>query len=36
VPIVGPLAGGVLGAFAYDLFIRPLAVSQPMESTLPE
>jgi MIP family channel proteins len=35
VPIVGPLAGGVLGAFLYDFFIRPLAKPQPMDATLP-
>ncbi len=33
VPIVGPLAGGILGAFVYDFFIRPLAAPQPMDST---
>jgi MIP family channel proteins len=35
VPIVGPLAGGVLGAFAYDFFIRPRTVAQPMDATRP-
>ncbi|HEV8071175.1 MAG TPA: MIP family channel protein [Planctomycetaceae bacterium] len=35
VPIVGPLAGGVLGAFLYDFFIRPLARPQAMDSTQP-
>jgi MIP family channel proteins len=33
VPIVGPLAGGVLGAFLYDFFIRPLMKPQPMDAT---
>jgi MIP family channel proteins len=35
VPIAGPLAGGVLGAFLYDFFIRPLASPQAMDSTQP-
>jgi MIP family channel proteins len=35
VPIVGPLAGGVLGAFAYDFFVRPGADPHPMDSTQP-
>ncbi len=35
VPIVGPLAGGVLGAFAYDFFIRPDQAPHPMDSTQP-
>jgi MIP family channel proteins len=35
VPIVGPLAGGVLGAFLYDFFVRPSASPQPMDSTQP-
>jgi glycerol uptake facilitator protein len=35
VPIVGPLAGGVLGAFLYDFFIRPVTVPEPMDSTRP-
>jgi MIP family channel proteins len=36
VPIVGPLAGAILGAFAYDFFIRPGAIPQPIDSTRPE
>jgi MIP family channel proteins len=36
VPIVGPLAGGILGAFVYDFFVHPQRVAQPMDSTRPE
>lgn len=31
VPIVGPLCGGVLGGFAYDLFVTKLHPSEPNE-----
>jgi MIP family channel proteins len=35
VPIAGPLAGGILGAFTYDFFVRPGAIKEPMDSTRP-
>jgi MIP family channel proteins len=36
VPVVGPLAGAVLGAFAYDFLVRPRENSHPMDSTRPQ
>jgi glycerol uptake facilitator protein len=33
VPIAGPLAGGILGAFLYDFFIHPQPIPEPMDAT---
>jgi MIP family channel proteins len=35
VPIAGPLAGGILGAFLYDFFIHPQPIPEPMDATRP-